>query len=410
MPDRFPLFYNVYRLSLLSFILAAATGTLFRYGMIYTLPDALALDNIRHAHTHLMFFNWISPPVMAWMATLLYEPGQKFPLRDYQYCLYTMLFLGFLSYPFFLFFGYQPIDLGFATLPLSAIISGLIMITWYWFAILYFTHRKQRQSTTALEIFDGALVALLVSSLGAWGVSAAQFFDGINTLIPSALTYFFLNVFTEGWAVLAAIGIIWSAVVPHTSKIKTAWLYVPVLLGSMLLFPLSFSKSVITPEMLFAARAGLLLIVISLSINLVHFAKVKPLKNHFVFYSLLLFLALKILAQAVSILPTDFWIGEHGLRILYLHLIMLGFISVTLFLFLPFTKLSIPKTTIFFVITVWLLLASLLLISGYWPASLAIPNSFLWIFLIATLPLIPAIILFLHSFYHTDNHRIFIEK
>lgn len=403
MNDGFPLFYNVYRLALLSFIIAAATGALFRYGLIYPLPGALALDNIRHAHTHLMFFNWVSPPVMAWMATLLYRSEQKIPLRNYQYCLYTMLFLGFLSYPFFLFFGYRPVDLGFASLPLSAIISGLIMLTWYWFAALYFQHRKQAKAAPALEIFDGAVVALLVSSLGAWGVSAAQFIDGINSLIPSALTYFFLNVFTEGWAVLAAIGIIWSAVEPDTSKIKTGWLYVPVLLGSMLLFPLSFSKSVITPEMLIGARAGLLLIVISLFINLVHFTKVKPKINHFVFYSLLIFLALKILAQAVSILPINFWIGEHGLRILYLHLVMLGFISVTLFLFLPFTKSRAPKTKIFFVITVFLLLLSLAVISGYWPVSLAIPNGFLWIFMISLLPLLPVLLLLFKTITSMDN-------
>ena len=55
MPDHDQLFYNVYRLSLLSFILAAATGALFRYGLIFPLPDALALGNIRHDHNHLMF-------------------------------------------------------------------------------------------------------------------------------------------------------------------------------------------------------------------------------------------------------------------------------------------------------------------------------------------------------------------
>jgi hypothetical protein len=208
MPDRDPLFYNVYRFSLLSFILAAATGALFRYGLIYPLPEVLALDNIRHAHTHLMFFNWISPPAMAWMATRLKGSGANLPVSSIRNCLYSMLFLGFLSYPFFLFFGYGPVELGFTTLPLSAIISGLIMFTWYWYAALYFLYRKKTKTSLAFDIFDGALIALLVSSMGAWGVSATQFFDGLNALIPSALTYFFLNVFTEGWAVLAAIGII----------------------------------------------------------------------------------------------------------------------------------------------------------------------------------------------------------
>lgn len=409
MQDHEPLFYNVYRFSLISFILAAATGALFRYGLIFPLPDGLSLDNIRHAHTHLMFFNWISPPVMAWMATLLVRSGTRLSAESVQRCLYSMLVLGFLSYPFFLLYGYRSVDLGFAALPLSAIISGLIMLTWYWFAALYFQHRKQAKAAPALEIFDAALVALLVSSLGAWGVSVAQFFDGISSLIPSALTYFFLNVFTEGWAVLAAIGIIWSTPNLPKPKIKIGWFCLPVLFGSMLLFPLSFSKSVITPEMMIAAKAGLVLIAISLSLNLILFMNVKSPGNRFVFYALLVFLALKIMAQAVSILPLDFWMGEHGLRILYLHLVMLGFITVTLIHFLPFSKKPVPFLSSLFVITVWLLLLSLAVISGYWPASLAVPNVFFWTFLIALLPLLPALILLLNTAGRTGNFRIFNE-
>jgi len=409
MPARDPLFFNVYRLSLLSFILAAATGALFRYGLIFPLPDALALDNIRHAHTHLMFFNWISPPVMAWMATLLIHSDTKLSEESVQRCLYSMLILGFLSYPFFLFFGYRSVDLGFASLPLSAIISGLIMLTWYWFAVLYFTHRKQAKPTSALEIFDGALIALLVSSLGAWGVSAAQLFEGISSLIPSALTYFFLSVFTEGWAVLAGIGVLWSSVELPKPKITVGWLYLPLLFGSMLLFPLSFSTSLITTEMLIAARTGLSLIVISLSVNLFYFLQATSLKHRFLFYSLLTILALKIIVQTISIFPTGFWIGVHGLRILYLHLIMLGFISVTLIHYLPFSKKPTLFISSFFIVTVWLLLISLAAISGYWPASLAVPNVYMWVFWVALLPLLPALILLFTTGNRMGNFRIFNE-
>lgn len=320
-----------------------------------------------------------------------------------------MLILGFLSYPFFLFYGYRSVDLGFATLPLSAIISGLIMLTWYWFATLYFPHRKQAKAAPALEVFDAALVALLVSSLGAWGVSVAQFFDGISSLIPTALTYFFLNVFTEGWAVLAAIGIIWSALkLPHP-KIHFGWFYLPVLFGSMLLFPLSFSKSLITSEMLIAARLGLAMIVLSLSLNLTYFLKATSLENRFLFYSLLIMLSLKISAQAISFFPTDFWIGVHGLRILYLHLVMLGFITITMIHFLPFSKKPAPFLSSLFVITVWLLLLSLAVISGYWPVSLTVPNVFLWVFLIALLPLFPTLLLLFKTATRTGNFRIFNE-
>ncbi len=63
------LFKRIWQLSLISFIIAAFTGFLYRYGMFWPLPDSLGFANIRHAHSHLMFFNWVVPPIMVWMAT-----------------------------------------------------------------------------------------------------------------------------------------------------------------------------------------------------------------------------------------------------------------------------------------------------------------------------------------------------
>jgi hypothetical protein len=49
-------FRRVWRVSLACFVLAGAAGVLFRYGMLYGYPDGISELNLRHAHSHLMFF------------------------------------------------------------------------------------------------------------------------------------------------------------------------------------------------------------------------------------------------------------------------------------------------------------------------------------------------------------------
>ncbi|NBC04852.1 MAG: hypothetical protein GVY20_14255, partial [Bacteroidetes bacterium] len=265
---------RIWKLSILSFLFAALTGFLYRFGMLYPL-GSLDLVNIRHAHSHLMFFNWISPPIMVWMVSVLSSKKGDLNHEGFKICLYTMIGLGFLSYPFFLLYGYRSVSLGQADLPIAAIISGLIMITWYWFAWLYYQHRTRKYSDISLNLFDGALTALLISSLGAWGVSVFQFSGIHNPLFSSALTHFFLAVFTEGWALLGILGIIWNYIKLQPVSIPSGWLWQPLLIGSMLIFPFSLTQSLVTPIMLLSAKVGLGLIILSLLLHLHKFLKSK---------------------------------------------------------------------------------------------------------------------------------------
>lgn len=381
---------RIWQLSLGSFILAALTGFLYRFGMLFPLPDTLDLANIRHAHSHLMFFNWISPPIMVWMASGLAErTSLSIDHERYKICLYTMLLLGFLAYPFFFFYGYRSMQIGPADLPVAAVISGLVMFTWYWFAWLYFSDRKQAEADLSISIFDGALVALLISSLGAWGVSVFQFVGTHNPLVSSALTHFFLAVFTEGWAVLGILGIIWDQFPDQNREIpfSSGWLWEPILIGSMLIFPFSLTQSLVTPLMLISAKAGLSLIILSLSL---HIYLLLPSKyfTGFVWNTIFGLMGIKILFQSIAVLPVDLWPGGHGLRILYLHLLLLGIISISLIYVFQLKRQSLPGQL--FTASVLLVIISLFTISGYAPLWLIPPQPYQWVLGIAFLPMIPA--------------------
>jgi hypothetical protein len=391
-------FNIVWKLSLISFVLAAFTGFLYRYGMHYPMPAWLNFSNIRHAHSHLMFFNWISPPIMVWFVKSLLQHGSPLPERSTSWCLYTMLFLGFLSFPFFLIYGYHSVSICSLSLPLAAIISGLVMITWYWFAWIYYKNKKTSDGLVSFSLFDAGLVALMISSLGAWGVSIFQFTDIDSPMVSSAMTHFFLSVFTEGWAVLGILGMMWHHAEKEKNDIRvsfnTGWLWLPVLFGSMLIFPFSLSQSLVTPAMHISAKLGLILIVISLSLNLWMFIR-SGLFCGFIWRSVLVLLAIKIVFQLLAILPTSIWPGEHGLRVLYLHLLLLGFVSFVLFeMFLSESK---KIARFLFAVTVFGVLVSLLFISGYWPPEWTPPNTYYWVMVLAFLPVVSSIWLLAES-------------
>ena len=390
-------FHKVWQLSLLSFIIAAITGFLYRYGMLYPMPDSLNFANIRHAHSHLMFFNWVSPPIMIWIASQLISSSDSRSIAKFNSCFYVMIFLGFLSYPFFLLYGYHSVPIGSAALPLAAIISGLVMITWYWFGWLYFRRRKAAGNSLPFLFFDAALIALLISSLGAWGVSIFQFTPVDSPQISSAMTHFFLAVFTEGWAVLGILGIMWQKAETSELSHNSGWLWQPILFGSMLIFPFSLSESVITPAMHYTAKLGTVLIAISLTLNLYHFLKSASFKG-VIWKTILGLIALKILFQIAAVLPTGIWPGEHGLRVLYLHLLLLGIVSILLIH--VFNPNSHHLAKIVFTLSVLLILLSLAMISGYWPVGFAVPNLHFWVMIVAFLPVIPTLWIFWRGYDH----------
>ncbi len=388
-------FHRLWQLSLFSFILAAITGFLYRYGMLYPLPEIFHFANIRHAHSHLMFFNWICPPLMILMIQHLSKNGEIKYINSFKWCLSVMIFLGLLSYPFFLFYGYQSVAIGSANLPLAAIISGLVMIAWYWFAWLYYKIEKRDSESVTHIIVDGALLTLLISSLGAWGVSIFQFTPIDSPLISSAMTHFFLSVFTEGWTVLGILGMIWAKAGSVEFKPGAGWLWMPILFGSMMIFPFSLSQSLITPAMLYTAYAGMILIIVSFSLNIYLLIKQKVL-NGFMWYTVFFLAGFILLFKFAAVLPVDIWPGEHGLRVLYLHVLLLGFFSVALIeLFQPKTARWIKAG---FTISALLVIFSLFMISGYWPQALIPPNLFFWIMVVAGLPVIPAALLWFDTF------------
>lgn len=403
-PGHLPISSTVWRLSLISFMTAALTGFLYRFGMIIPLPEVFEFSNIRHAHSHLMFFNWVCPPFMVWMYHAAHTSDSSSAHVSFAWCMYTMMGLGFISFPFFLLYGYQPVQIGSAGIPVAAVISGLIMVTWYWFAWIYFNHRKATDRHLSVHLFDAAVIALIISSLGAWGVSVFQFIEGTGTLLTTAMTSFFLSVFTEGWVVLAVLGILYSLNTNSGEAViqNTGWYYVPILFGSMLIFPFSINKSLLSGGMLIAAYCGLILSGGGLALHLWRI-RVKQRQSGLVQHAIPFFMLLKIVFMAAAVLPLGIWPGEHGLRVLYLHTLLLGLASVVLIEAFHRGRDKMSKGL--FVISVYIILITLAAISGYMPESLRISGLYHWVMMAAFLPSIPAAMLLFSDLGKFGDHQ-----
>lgn len=373
---------RLWKISLGCFMVAALTGVIYRLGMVGLLPAwlGLSLDNIRHAHSHLMFFGWAVPfPLVVLLNHLLDRGGQNRPgISWMRFSLAGALLFGMLAYPFFLLYGYRSVEIGFVSVPLSVIFSGLVMICWYGFLWGYRKVRGVLDADASQPWFDGGLIMLLVCSLGAWGVAIVQAVDPNNYLFMKSLIHFFLATFTEGWVVLAVIGILVLKLRPGTDywKIRPNFWLGCIVIGAPMTFPYGISEFMLSPMLLMVARLGGALAAIGLLGVSYIFILSGSWRHQLWGWAIGLLIFKAVMQLVASVVPSSFWLSDHALRIFYLHVLLLGALTLTMSAWLQ--KRSRISECYFYavVIAIFAVLASLVLPTRFWPAAW----SGVWIF------------------------------
>jgi len=369
--DRLQLFLIL--ASLLAFFIGGITGFGYRLGLLGWLPLNLNLENIRHAHSHLMFFCWAVPlPLTIFLLQLKKYPVAEAHLQSLQYAVMFMLVSGYLAYPFFLLYGYHPVPLWGSHLPLSVILSGLVMVGWHLFTVGYIRIRMKSKTTLSsiFTLFEAALLMLNISSLGAWGVAVAQNIELSSPVIPKALTHFFLSVFTEGWCLLAALAVFKSLMDLGSKRTISEWPVLLLILASPFLFTIGLFALELNPVILLSTRLALVAGALALGYLIVHMLK----NQQFGISKLPTVVALLIILLAATkliatFLPAEYWIHDHNFRILYLHLLLLGVLSLAILEWL-ILELSISKLSdIIIRSSIVLVLLSLLLLTKLVPVS-----------------------------------------
>ncbi len=360
----------VWTTALAIFLLAASTGSLMRFGLIYGFPGGWQYTNIRHAHSHLMYFGWVTPALMGlilhWLPT--FTKQQLLPKRHRQFknILIIIFILSFLAYVSFFFYGYRPAVFGTVRLPTSTILASFNIIAWYRFGWLYWQETKGVVRKRPLRFWDASLIFLLLASMGAWGIALTAVLQIQSPVISAALTHLFLDLFAEGWFALAVLGLIHASVPLKESKwLKRGedWL----IMGMPVIFLLGVPTTLLPTPVRLLASLGAFAVAIGLWIQIVYLWNTVSSR----WRAPLIFLGIKATANlAITIPAIGIWAERANLRISYLHWLLLGYVTLALVAAARavWGKQVAPHFG-WLTAVVTLLILSLTPLTGVWPAE-----------------------------------------
>lgn len=190
------------------FAVAAAAGTLMRFGAMHGLPYGVQHANVRFAHTHLMYFGWATPALFALIGSVVARRTARPLPRAFHAALWAALAAGALSFAPFLLSGYQPTVVGGLRLPLSMLASTLAILAWTAWTASYVAVTWQLRRDLPLLAFDAAILTMLVATMGAWGLAVAAFSPIASGNLMDRLVHLYLGLFSNGWFGIAAIGLL----------------------------------------------------------------------------------------------------------------------------------------------------------------------------------------------------------
>ena len=203
--------FRLWRVALLVFVLAAGTGAFMRFG-VFAGMGGLQYANTRHAHSHLMYFGWVTPALIALIAARLPTvTGKAAPPRMLRLAALA-LGLGLLAYIPFLLYGYRPATLGDTDVPLSVIAAGLNVLPWIAFAWLFWQTARDAPRTVPRYVWSMAVLYLVTSIVGVIGLPVMSLSGWQDPFWSVAFTHIFLDLFAEGWFVLGLLGVIYVGV------------------------------------------------------------------------------------------------------------------------------------------------------------------------------------------------------
>lgn len=305
--------------SLAAFVVATALGVALRWWYVGPVPG-LAFDHVLHAHSHVLYFGWAGLAIWALAIRLAGLAPTRGLVRalGVSVALLPPLMVAFLTS------GYAPVSIA---------VSTLMMLTWY--VVAWSVWR----GAPALDLpglhLRAAAAYVVVASLGVWVLAALQA-SGTGTELSEALAvHAFLNGF--GWFfVLGVAGLLLAArpelglTVPAARRALVWW----AALG-WATFPLSVPSG---PEVGWigpVARLAALVLLYPAAIWVYSLWRARPAgMPRWTTRVLAVWLAAKALMEAgVAVDGTALLVagGRQGI-VVYLHAVLLGFVSSGLLL------------------------------------------------------------------------------
>lgn len=332
---------------LFNLLLVSILGCVMRYKIILPLKH-IDQKNLLHTHSHFAFAGWITQALFCFLVNYLKENGIENAYKKYKPILFSNLLTAYAMFLTFPFTGYSLPSIFFSTL--SIFIS-------YWFAIVCWkdlTNIYKNQYVVA-KWFKAALSFLCLSSAGTFSLAFITASHQANTHLYLLSVYFFLHFQYNGWFLFACMGLFTSLLLKNRAKEywlrKTYFLFVtsciPAYLLSALWLPLGKLMYIIIIIAVIFQLVGWGIVVSISRKSFNHFSSQNKSLSHLLCILIMFAMSSKLLLQAGSAIPSlsKLAFSIRPIVIGYLHLVLLGIISLFLFLhFLQTNAIHFSKT------------------------------------------------------------------
>jgi len=219
-----------------------------------------------------------------------------------------------------------------------------------------------------LQLWDSALIFLVYASLGGWGLAIITRAGLEDPFWSLAFTHIFLDTFAFGWFLLALLGLIYTSN-PAAAGSQLARISINLaVIGMPLIFVLGMPPHVVPSGLHWLGALGGLLVAAGLLGHMRVLWTLASRKWRIPFF----FLGLTALMLLITLIPSlARWAIIAGLRIPYLHWLLLGFVTLGLVSAAQerWGAAAIPGRR-WMTFTVILLVISLMPLTTLWPSFL----------------------------------------
>lgn len=316
------------RVSLINLFIVSILGVILRYKIAFSLPF-IDQKKLLHAHAHFAFAGWITQVLMVLLVGYLYRNDKMNIGKKYTWILMANLVTAYGMLFTFPFQGYGLYSIIFSTL--SIFVSYVFAFT-YWIDLNKLPERNVSHLWFKAAIFFNAL-----SSIGAFSLAGMMATKTIHQNWYLQAQYFFLHFQYNGWFFFACMGLLTNKLTSFGFKSNSLrisfWLFaaacIPAYILSVLWLKLSSWSYIIVVTSAIAQLAGWL-IIIQLIYTSPSFLKSLSLNVKRLFFLSSVACSIKLLLQLGSTIPSvsKLAFGFRPIVIAYLHLVLLGVITL----------------------------------------------------------------------------------
>lgn len=323
--------HNWLRISFFNLLLVSLIGVTLRYKIAFSIPF-IDQKHLLHGHSHFAFAGWITHTLMVLLVHYLSRSKGDVVFRKYRFLLYANLFT---AYGMLISFPIEGYGLW------SIIFSTLSIFVSYAFAWAYWKDLNTLlQKNTSHLCFKAGVFFNALSSLGAFSLAFMMVTKNMHQTGYLAAVYFFLHFQYNGWFFFGVLGLLFSHIeyIDVLQKpLRTIFLLfvtacVPAYLLSVLWLPMHPLVYWIVVLAAFAQVAAWYRLIQLYRQHKPEFANSFPVTGRWLLLLAALAFTIKLLLQLGSTIPSlsQLAFGFRPIVIGYLHLVLLGVISISL--------------------------------------------------------------------------------